>query len=137
MYHADSFAGRSRPISEVRVPQQCCFVEYHVAAASSTGSAGLSTVEGSSWLILMKTSFILMKHPVRILSWGNPVDHGIVNPRKNPVGALCTCDKPVAVVQLLFCSSSYCIYFFLKLILRVQLHSVHSGCGLYLRADSV
>ena len=64
VYRADSFIIRNPGATAVP------FCRISRTDSSSTRSAGVSTVEGSSWLILMKTSFILMKHPVRILSWG-------------------------------------------------------------------
>ena len=57
--------GEADQTSEVPVAQWCCFTESDAATGSSTGSVGLPTAEGSSWLILMKC-------PVRILSWGKP-----------------------------------------------------------------
>ena len=57
--------GETDQTSKMPVPQWCHFMESHAdaPASCSTGSAGLSTAEGSSWLILMKTSFILMNCP--------------------------------------------------------------------------
>ena len=46
--------GEADRTSEIPVLQRCRFAESHAAASSSTGSAGLSTVEGSSCLKLMK-----------------------------------------------------------------------------------
>ena len=60
--------GEADQTSEVPLPQRCLAESHASAASSSTGSAGLSTAEGISWLILMKTSFILMNRLVRILS---------------------------------------------------------------------
>ena len=64
--------GETDQTSKMPVPQWCHFMESHAdaPASCSTGSAGLSTAEGSSWLILMKTSFILMNCPFII--WEKP-----------------------------------------------------------------
>ena len=58
-------------IKKASVPQQCRFAEFHAAAISST-------VSGRQFLVdINETSFILMKRPVRILSWGKPCTVGI------------------------------------------------------------
>ena len=66
VYRADSFIIRNPGATAVP------FCRISRTDSSSTRSAGVSTVEGSSWLILMKTSFILMKHPLEFYPGGKP-----------------------------------------------------------------